>query len=118
MQNELELNLNIEKHQIVKGQDQKDFVIFDISVVANSKRTREIVSSYLVRRRFREFDELHQILKQKFVKYSKPLPDFPKKFGFKVDWDKRQVKLEYYLRLLLDYTDIYESISFRQFLQI
>jgi hypothetical protein len=97
---------------------KESFVIFDISVNVNSKKTREMISGFLVKRRFREFDNLHQRLKKKFVKYSRPLPDFPKKFGFKVNNKKRQFKLENYLRLLLNYTDIFECVCFRQFLQI
>ena len=76
----MELSINIESNHTMKNPTTKDtFVIYDIGVRVNSKKTRELVSSYLVQRRFREFDNLHNRLKRKFNKYSRPLPDFPKK---------------------------------------
>ena len=77
------------------------------------------MSGYLVKRRYKEFDKLHQILSLKFAKYKKPLPELPPKRMFKKkENETRQYKLENYLMLLMDYPDILDSIAFRKFLQL
>lgn len=90
LERDVDVTISIMNNHQVKSVDSKEsFVLFDISVTVNSRKTRELISSYMVKRRFREFDNLNQRLKKKFVKYNRPLPDFPNKFGLKKNIKKR-----------------------------
>lgn len=116
----VEVKVAIERFETVKSKSGKDtFDLFEIYVTIICKRTQENQSAYSVNRRFNEFHRLHSDLKSIFKKYSKPLPELPRKFKFgKNQMLKRQYRLENYLRLLLDYPDIFEVMAFRMFLRI
>lgn len=117
---EVEVKVGIEKNETVKSPNGKDtFTLFEISVSVICKRLRETTSAYTLKRRFNEFYKLHAALKQIFKKYKKPLPELPRKFTFgKNQILKRQYRLENYLRILLNYPDIFEVLAFRMFLKI
>ena len=117
----IDVNLNTVGYEKVQGSEQSDFFyLFTIKITIVSKSLKDIISVYEVKRRFREFALLHNILKRKFRYYNQNLPELPSKvliFG-KVDADTRQYKLSNYLKLLKEYPDIFEVIDFRRFLQL
>lgn len=117
---EVEVKVSIPKFETVKSKNGKEtFDLYEMSVSVICRRLREQTSAYSVQRRFNEFYKLHSVLKRTFKKYKKPLPELPRKFKFgKNPTLKRQYKLENYIRLLLDYPDIFDVLAFRMFLKI
>jgi len=109
-----------ETESITTLNSEEAFCLYHLHIKINDKGLRNLVSGYIVKRRFREFDTLHSYLKKMFRKYKKPLPELPPKWFFKgkKDIDTRRYKLEGYLRLLLDYPDIFDCIFFRKFIQL
>jgi hypothetical protein len=115
---DIDFKIAIPSFESVKSEDNKDsFVLFKITVKIISRKLQEINASYDLKRRYREFKSMHMLLKKKFKKYNKPLPELPRKihFGNQV---KRQYKLENYLRLLINYPDIFDCFCVRKFFTI
>ena len=116
--NEVKLKISIPSFEVAKSMDNKDsFILFRISVKVVSQKMQELASSYHVNRRYREFVNLHNTLKKKFKNYKKPLPEIPPKLHFGNN-EKRQYKLENYLRLIVEYPDIFDCVCFRKFLGV
>lgn len=120
--NAYRFEINIKDTNELTNENQDDtFTLYNILITVTKKDMQNQITGYIVRRRFREFCDLHSILKKKFRKYKKPLPELPGKFvqilGKKM-LENRQYKLENYLRLLVGYPDIFDCIEFRKFFLI
>lgn len=80
----MKFDLRIKGLEKVNDQRIEDkFTLYHISVTITNKDLLNQVSGYMVKRRYKEFDKLHQILSLKFAKYKKPLPELPPKRMFK-----------------------------------
>jgi hypothetical protein len=90
----------------------KSLVIFYQIMLSNNKHRWE------VRKRYNEFRELHKQLKS-VIGF---LPSFPSKTLFKVKNEEqiqnRKMKLEVYLKLLLDRVDVFAYPYFIEFLEV
>lgn len=117
--NNYDLKVNIKDYEHSKIQGTSDqFIAYTIRIeVFNAKGLKNIISCFEVKRRYKEFHELNEILKRRFKKYQNSLPELPGKLKYHGD-DVRKIKLEQYLKRLLDYPNIIDIIPFRQFLQI
>lgn len=103
----------------VQNSDES-FVVWEIKVEVVEITTQDVVDSYKMHHRFKEFDKMHQILSQKMHKFSKPLPSLPGKMGYlnimsSSKLNQRQESLELYLRSLAEYPNIFSCICFRKF---
>jgi len=110
------LDTSISGHETIM-QEGESFTVFCINIDVVFNGLQNIVTGYEIKRRFNEFICLHQGLKKRFEKYKQPLPDLPSKIAIG-SIESRQFKLESFLRLLIKYPDIYDSILFRKFLEI
>lgn len=116
-----DITVDIPSYDMVNKNDRDDiFILFNIKVTFTSKNLKDILTTYQFKRRFREFDNLHGIVKRKFKNYNQPLPELPTKVSLlgKVDSETRQYKLRNYLKLLVCYPDIFDVIAFRKFMMI
>lgn len=117
-----DFDVDIPSYENINKDEERDdiFTLFNIKVTIMSKSLKDVVTSYEIKRRFREFDNLHGIVKRKFKNYNQPLPELPVKVSLlgKVDSETRQYKLRNYLKLLICYPDIFDVIAFRKFMQI
>lgn len=108
----------IEKSVDMTNEDlDNTFKLYFIQIKIKDKELLDLVSAYHVKRRYKEFNHLNKILKKKFKRYKKKLPDFPKKFNFEKQGG-RKMKLEKYLNEIVDYPDIWECVYVRKFLQV
>jgi hypothetical protein len=100
----------------------ESFVLWEVKVNVYENITNDLVDSYTIFRRFKEFDHLHKGLKQKFAKFMKPLPELPEKLGYLkllgAKNDQRQMKLESYLQALCEYPGMFHTINFRKFIEL
>lgn len=119
---EYDVDVDIPNYDTINKDDPQDdiFILFNIKVIITSKSLKDIITSYTIQRRFREFSNMHRIIKRKFKNYKQPLPELPTKVSIlgKVDSDTRQYKLRNYLKLLISYPDIFDDIAFRKFMQM
>ena len=118
MDKDYDFDINVEAYEHVDSKEK--FMAFSINIEVFSRKMQGMLTSYKLTRRYREFDFLHSHLKKKFYKYTQPLPEFPSKLVFlrKSTLSKRQFKLENYLRLLINYPNIFDSVYFRKFMNI
>ena len=113
----MDFDIRIKSTEKVNSVDLDDkFTLYGIAVTISNSEMKNQVSGYMIKRRYREFHKLHEILSKKFAKYKKPLPELPQKKYFKKKSVSRQYKLENYLKLLMDYPDILDCLAFRKFL--
>lgn len=110
--------IRIEKSVDTTNENVDDtFKLYFIRVKINDKEMLNLISGYIVKRRYREFDHLNKELKKKFKRYVKKIPDLPSKFNF--DKSKsRKFQLETYLNELIKYPDIWDCVYVRKFLQL
>ncbi|CAD8126190.1 unnamed protein product [Paramecium sonneborni] len=102
------MNVKIRKHQTIKQQHSDSFIQYIIVIKINQDR---IISQ----KRFREFHELHEQLKQQGIKYSSL---FPQKIIGKLtelDVEQRQRDLEIYLKVLLNDRTNHNSLQLFKF---
>ena len=97
------------------------FTLYSINVDVSNKELLRTATGFSFKRRFAEFGELDKQLRTKFQKYKKKLPELPSKIrmtlmGNPILGESRQQSLENYLQALVDYPDVFDSISFRKFL--
>lgn len=116
----ISFKLSVVSHKSFQSSDES-FLSFEIRVDSYDAGTKDLVDTYTVYRRFKEFDHLHHELKVEFQKFSNPLPDLPGKLSYlnilsSSKTDQRQVKLDVYVSKLSAYPNIYHSIGFRKFL--
>ncbi len=117
----IQFKLSITEKKSATNSDES-FVLYEIKVLCLNAVTKDKVESYKVFRRFKEFDHLHNELKHKFQKYTKPLPELPGKMSYlnilSKDRDHRKDKLDMYLRSLCEYPNVFQTISFRKFIDL
>lgn len=95
------------------------FMVFCMKIKVHSRKMKGVQTLYNIKRRYREFDVLNRHLKRKFTKYKQPLPELPPKITFLANAkNNRHFKLENYIRLLINYPDIFDCLEFRKFLNI
>lgn len=102
---------------------EESFITFEIRVDIYDNTTKDLIDRYKVYRRFKEFDHLHNELKHKFQKNVKQLPDLPSKMAYLNilnvhNMDQRQEKLQIYLKQLVQYPGIFQTVSFRKFIAL
>lgn len=102
---------------------EESFVTWEILVEVYDLGTKDLVNRYRIFRRFREFDHLHSELKHKFQKNIKPLPELPGKMVYlnilsSHKMEQRQEKLQVYLKQLVDYPGIFNTVCFRKFIEL
>lgn len=116
---EYDFDIGVSGFENAQSQDER-FVAFQIRIEIYSKRLQGVVNSYQIKRRYKEFDLLNTHLKRKFKEYKQPLPELPTKLGFlgRDSTSSRQFKLENYVKLLITYPDIFDSVEFRKFLSL
>ncbi|CAD8211753.1 unnamed protein product [Paramecium octaurelia] len=88
------MNVKIKEHQTIK-QHGDSYIQYSIAITINSE-------TLMSQKRFREFHELNEQLKQQGIKYSSLFPQ--KSIGklTEVDLEERQRDLEIYLKVLLN----------------
>lgn len=102
---------------------EESFVTWEILVEVYDLGTKDQVNRYKICRRFREFDHLHTELKHKFQKNTRPLPELPGKMVYlnilnSHKLEQRQEKLQVYLKQLVDYPGIFNTVCFRKFIEL
>lgn len=102
---------------------EESFITFEIKVDIYDNTTKDLMDRYKVYRRFKEFDHLHNELKHKFQKNTKQLPELPSKMAYlnilnANHVDQRQEKLQIYLKQLVQYPGIFQTVSFRKFIAL
>lgn len=111
-------------HRNMKNLDDS-FQVWEIKVEAIDNYTKDTLETYMVQRRFKEFDHLYNDLKNKFQKMTKSIPSLPNKLTYlnvlsssNDQTSQRKSKLELFVRELAAYPNIYQSISFRKFFEL
>lgn len=100
---------------------EENFVVYNIKIDIIDSQTKQLMHTHFAGRRFREFCNLHDIVKMKFKNYKLKLPDIPKGRGILVGAltnESRLLQLEAYLKNLLLVDDILEVLYFRKFLNL
>jgi len=112
-----DFDLRVIDTQTVTNADMDNtFTLYSISVSILEHNMKNLVSCYIVQRRYSEFSALHKILKKKFSRYKENLADVPGKLSFKLE--SRVFQFEDYLNKMIHYPDIFDSIDFRKFLTL
>jgi uncharacterized protein (UPF0297 family) len=115
---EYEFDLRVSDFTTVTNEDlDNTFTLYSISVSVMNRNMKNLVSCFVVYRRYKEFYNLHKTLKKKFYKYKEVLPDIPPKVAFK-KLESRQFQFEDFLQKIVKFTDIFDSIDFRKFLML
>jgi len=99
--------------------DNDSFHAYILKVEAVSEKFHDLMCTYQIKRRFKEFLQLNGVLKHTFYKADVPLPVFPSKLAYtKQSASERRYKLENYVKVLIDYPGVYDCIEFRKFFQV
>lgn len=119
LKTKFQYEIRIEKSVDMTNEKLDDtFKLYFLSIKINDKELLNIVSAYTVKRRYREFNHLHKILKKKFKRYKRKLPDLPSKLNYEKFTEGRKYHLERFLNELVKYPDVLDCVYFRKFLQL
>lgn len=108
------------KQSVQNGEDP--FIQWEFRLEMLDRNTKDQIDYYKINKRYKEFDVLHENLKQKFQKYGKSLPDLPGKMSYFLAGqnavEERQDKLIGYLQKLLVHPSVLQTIDFRKFIKL
>ena len=100
---------------------KKESVYYNILVESLERNDKKTVFFKNIYKKYKNFRDLHKILLKKFDKKSKELPYLPEKatvFGRKNYSFELKEELEFYLKNLIEFPFISESLAFRRFLNV
>ena len=109
--------INVTGYVKVTADIQNDpFVAFRVSVKIIHNETNTEVGSHEVLRRFKDFCEIHKILKDRFKKTQIFIPNFPTKFGIRSNIHIFRVQeLDCFLKELSAYAYVFDCIAVLKF---
>ena len=107
--------------EIFNKDKQKESLYYNILVESEEKNDKKVVFFKNIYKKYGNFKELHTILLKKFHDYVKDLPNLPEKpeiSGIECKSCELKEELEWYLRQLIKFPYISQSLAFRRFLNV
>ena len=118
----VQFKFTVENYKSLQNSDES-FISWEVKVECEDNHTKDLIDQFKVHRRFKEFDHLHADLKHEFQKFSNKMPELPGKLSYlnilgASKNNQRKEKLDFYIRALASYPNIFQSIVFRKFIDL
>ena len=123
LQNKTKVQIGIVGNHSVQSSDES-YVVWELQIEILDGGTNDLIDNYRLNRRYKEFDQLHAELRHKFHKLAKDLPPLPSKVSYLNilssgnKLSQREGKLDTFLKELMKYPNIFQTVAFRKFLDL